>query len=326
MGRFSKDKRDVFYRQAKESGYRARSAFKLLQLDEAFDLFTLKKSDVTFRRVERAVDLCAAPGSWSQVLTQKLYQDVSPPEEEEKARIVAVDLQPMTSLPGVRCMEGDITSLATATAIIDHFEGRRAELVVCDGAPDVTGMHDFDEFVQGQLVLSAVNIATHILCPRGTFVAKTFRSRDCGIMYSRMCQLFEKVSIGKPTTCRNSSIESFLVCQGFFGGEKCNNANLQNGGIDLTWKPTFVPFVACQNIQNWDAVTLMDSDKSYPVQDSNTKIDKNKHTSSSTRTVTPTNTNSSYVQPIAPPIRPPYEASIAKAKESRAKKNTNAVS
>ena len=140
MGRFSKDKRDVFYRQAKESGYRARSAFKLLQLDEAFDLFTLKKSDVTFRRVERAVDLCAAPGSWSQVLTQKLYQDISPPEEEEKARIVAVDLQPMTSLPGVRCMEGDITSLATATAIINHFEGRRAELVVCDGAPDVTGM------------------------------------------------------------------------------------------------------------------------------------------------------------------------------------------
>ena len=187
-------------------------------------------------------------------------------------------------------------------------------------------MHDFDEFVQGQLVLSAVNIATHILCPRGTFVAKTFRSRDCGILYSRMCQLFEKVSIGKPTTCRNSSIESFLVCQGFFGGETRNNANLQNGGIDLTWKPTIVPFVACQNIQNWDAVTLMDSDKSYPVQDSNTKIDKNKHTSSSTRTFTPTSTNSSYVQPIAPPIRPPYEASIAKAKESRAKKNTNAVS
>ena len=63
MGRASKDKRDIYYRQAKEQGWRARSAFKLLQLDEEFDLFT---------GVERVVDLCAAPGSWSQVLSRKL--------------------------------------------------------------------------------------------------------------------------------------------------------------------------------------------------------------------------------------------------------------
>ena len=151
MGRLSKDKRDVFYRQAKESGYHARSAFKLLQLDEAFDLFVVDKKDDTNRRVKRAVDLCAAPGSWSQVLSEKLYENgghvsnhkQQQQQEEELARIVAVDLQPMSPLAGVLCMEGDITSIVTANAIIEHFRGQRAELVVCDGAPDVTGEYIF---------------------------------------------------------------------------------------------------------------------------------------------------------------------------------------
>jgi tRNA (cytidine32/guanosine34-2'-O)-methyltransferase len=69
----------------------------------------------------------------------------------------------MAPLPGVHCIQGDITSLSTAQAIIQYFDGQRAELVVCDGAPDVTGLHDIDEYVQGQLLLSAINISTHVL-------------------------------------------------------------------------------------------------------------------------------------------------------------------
>lgn len=84
MGRTSKDKRDVYYRLAKEKGWRARSAFKLLQLDEEFQLF---------KGVKRAVDLCAAPGSWSQVLSQKVGGQSS-------SQVVAVDLQAMAPLPG----------------------------------------------------------------------------------------------------------------------------------------------------------------------------------------------------------------------------------
>jgi tRNA (cytidine32/guanosine34-2'-O)-methyltransferase len=102
--------------------------------------------------------------SWSQVLASRLLagssdSNVSP----STAKIVAVDLQPMAPLPGVHCIQGDITSLSTAQAIIQHFDGQRAELVVCDGAPDVTGLHDIDEYVQGQLLLSAINISTHVL-------------------------------------------------------------------------------------------------------------------------------------------------------------------
>ena len=84
MGKTSKDKRDIYYRLAKEQGWRARSAFKLLQIDERFDIFN---------GVDRVVDLCAAPGSWSQVLSKKLA-------ENENGKIVAVDLQPMAPIDG----------------------------------------------------------------------------------------------------------------------------------------------------------------------------------------------------------------------------------
>ena len=122
---------DIYYRKAKELGYRARSAFKLLQIDEEFDIL---------RGVNHAVDLCAAPGSWSQVLARKLPADKSPDADDVK--IVAVDLQPMTPIKGVIQIQGDITTTETANKIIESFGGEKADLVVCDGAPDVTGLHD----------------------------------------------------------------------------------------------------------------------------------------------------------------------------------------
>jgi len=103
MGRSSKDKRDVYYRLAKEGGWRARSAFKLLQINEEFDLFT---------GVKRVVDLCAAPGSWSQVLSRKLIEEKRAQNEDTSdVKIVAVDLQAMAPLPGVIQLQGDITKV-----------------------------------------------------------------------------------------------------------------------------------------------------------------------------------------------------------------------
>lgn len=84
-------------------------------------------------------------------------------------KIVAVDLQPMAPLPGVIQIQGDITKVSTAEEIIKHFSGAPAQLVVCDGAPDVTGLHDIDEFVQSQLLLAAFNITSHILMVSLTF-------------------------------------------------------------------------------------------------------------------------------------------------------------
>ena len=167
MGKFGKDKRDIYYRLAKEEGYRARSAYKLLQIDDRFHVL---------QGVKRCVDLCAAPGSWSQVLSRRLHADKS--GQDDDVKIVAVDLQAMAPIPGVIQLQGDITNHSTAAAIINHFDGLTADLVVCDGAPDVTGLHDIDTYIQAELLLAAVNITTHIIKVHD-FTIKTFWVFHC---------------------------------------------------------------------------------------------------------------------------------------------------
>ena len=203
-----KAKRDIYYRLAKEKGFRARSAFKLMQVDDEYDIFD---------GVSRVVDLCAAPGSWSQVISCKLFGGARGDEtqSEKERKIVSVDLQEMAPIAGVHSIVGDITEQATATCIIDSFEGALADLVVCDGAPDVTGLHDIDVYLQAQLLLAAINISTNILRPGGTFVAKIFRGKDVSLLYAQLRCLFGEVSIEKPDSSRASSIESFIVCRNY---------------------------------------------------------------------------------------------------------------
>ena len=243
MGR-ARDKRDVYYRRAKEAGYRARSAFKLLQVDADYHL-------IDPARTPHVVDLCAAPGSWSQVLSARL--DAA---NRSDVRIVAVDLQDMAPLPGVIQLKGDITRLETAQAIISNL-GSQAELVVCDGAPDVTGMHDVDQYNQAQLLRSALSIALCVMAPGAAFVAKIFRGKDVGLLYSQLKVFFPQVAVVKPKSSRNSSIESFVVCQNFTPppGFKpimiapSNTSTYQPNDMD----PLLVPFVASGDLCAYDS-------------------------------------------------------------------------
>ncbi|KAG8227314.1 hypothetical protein J437_LFUL006754 [Ladona fulva] len=202
MGKTSKDKRDVYYRLAKEEGWRARSAFKLIHIDDNFKIF---------EGVRRVVDLCAAPGSWSQVLSKRIRAEA----KNEATKIVAVDLQAMAPIEGVFQIQGDITKLSTAQKIIKHFDGEKADLVVCDGAPDVTGLHDMDEYIQHQLLVASLNITNHVLKEKGTFVAKIFRGKDISFLYSQMSVFFKSVIVFKPPSSRSSSIEAFVVCKDY---------------------------------------------------------------------------------------------------------------
>jgi len=315
MGRTSKDKRDIYYRKAKEVGFRARSAFKLLQLDEEFNLF---------QGVERAVDLCAAPGSWSQVLSSKLYsnsdgtinedekdsfdeigkqkeinnqQNIQEEKKDTEVRIVAVDLQEMAPIPGVVLLQGDITSQTTAEQIISYFRGNKADIVVCDGAPDVTGLHDIDEYVQAQLLLAALNITTHVLRHGGKFVAKIFRGRDVSLLYSQLQLFFKRVSIAKPKSSRNSSIESFVVCEDY-NPPSDYVATMETPLLDhkygvqtdlLGENQCVVPFVACGDL------TGFDPDKSYPLEMEDS-------------------TPYQLLEPVQKPIRPAYHSYLDKKK------------
>ncbi|TFA98143.1 hypothetical protein CCMA1212_010159 [Trichoderma ghanense] len=282
MGKSSKDKRDAYYRLAKEQGWRARSAFKLLQLDEEFDLFS---------NVTRVVDLCAAPGSWSQVLSRVLikgekfgrsaWQDrdarvrqqmlgvfpeaftpeqreaieretsssspltsepAPPSNEPTKAtttttttattnpdvKIVSIDLQPISPLAGITTLRADITHPATVPLLLSALDpsyssaaaGTQAaqhpvDLVLSDGAPDVTGLHDLDIYVQSQLLFAALNLALCVLRPGGKFVAKIFRGRNVDVLYAQLKIFFEKVIVAKPRSSRASSVEAFIVCLNF---------------------------------------------------------------------------------------------------------------
>jgi len=134
---------------------------------------------------------------------------------ESKALRFRFQQKDMAPLPGVLQIKGDITDLRTADLIVSHFKGQRADLVVSDGAPDVTGLHDIDEYLQSQLILAALNIVTHVIREGGTFVAKIFRSKDTTLLYSQLKLFFPTVTVAKPKSSRNSSLESFMVCQNY---------------------------------------------------------------------------------------------------------------
>ncbi|KAL6925895.1 hypothetical protein ACO0SA_000497 [Hanseniaspora valbyensis] len=203
MGKNSKDKRDVYYRKAKEEGYRARSAYKLLQIDEEFNILS--------KDIKKVVDLCAAPGSWSQVLSKRMFSDDLERDNSDK-KIVAVDLQSMTPIENVTCLKADITAPSTLVNILSLFGNEKADLVISDGAPDVTGIHDLDEYIQHQLILAALQLGCCVLKEgSGKFVVKLFRGKDCDHLYAICRNFFDKVYIAKPRSSRATSSEAFLV-------------------------------------------------------------------------------------------------------------------
>eukprot|EP00741_Cyanophora_paradoxa_P007495 tig00001130_g7250.t1 len=260
MGKSSKDKRDVYYRRAKEEGYRARSAYKLMQLDDEFGLFP--------STVNRVVDLCAAPGSWSQVIARRVARR---DKGQQECKVVAVDLQEMAPIEGVIQLQGDITSRETVERVLAHFDNELADIVVSDGAPDVTGMHDVDEYVQAQLILAAFNIASFLLRPGGSFVAKIFRGKDVTLLYSQLKLFFEHVACSKPKSSRNSSIEAFVVCRGYrpppgYAPTLVSPLLDENYGASgaLEGAPrVIVPFLACGDLSGF----ADDPDTSYPAPD-----------------------------------------------------------
>ena len=145
----------------------------------------------------------------------------------EDIKIVAIDLQPISPLPGVTTLKADITHPSTIPLLLKALDpdydphsgnpqaSHPVDLVISDGAPDVTGLHDLDIYVQSQLLLAALNLALCVLKPGGKFVAKIFRGKDVHLLHSQMKIFFESVSVAKPRSSRASSIEAFVVCRNF---------------------------------------------------------------------------------------------------------------
>ncbi|CDR97382.1 ribosomal RNA large subunit methyltransferase J family protein, putative [Babesia bigemina] len=192
-----KERQDKYYYLAKEQGYRARSAFKILQLAKKFNIF---------ENCNVLVDLCAAPGGWLQVAAKHL---------PVSSIIIGVDLVPIRPIKGVITIQSDIRTTRCRNLISQNLKGAEVDVVLHDGAPNVGANWNLDAFNQNVLVLEAAKLAAHVLKKGGIFVTKIFRSADYNSLIWMLGKCFERVKVTKPSSSRNVSAEIFAVCIGF---------------------------------------------------------------------------------------------------------------
>jgi 23S rRNA (uridine2552-2'-O)-methyltransferase len=187
---------DPYFARAKADGYRARSAYKLRQIQTKFHIL---------RRGGSVLDLGAAPGSWSQVAAQIVGR---------AGRVIAVDLQPIEPIPGVTVLQGDITSSEIQAHMIAAADGL-VDVVLCDAAPNVSGIRARDHALSIELVYAALDVARQNLKSGGHFVAKAFEGEDLPQLIATLRRHFVNVKPHYPQATRQESREIYLVCKGF---------------------------------------------------------------------------------------------------------------
>ena len=192
-----RQERDPFVKQARKDGWRSRAVYKLEQIDQKERL--LKPGMV-------CVDVGSAPGSWSQYVTEKL---------KGKARIVAVDLLPMDSLPDVEFVQGDFQDDEIFEQLLQAVGEGGADLVMSDIAPNITGTTAVDQPRSMYLVELALDMARRVLRPRGSFVCKVFQGEGFDAFVRDARNSFERVRVMKPKASRAGSREVYLVARNF---------------------------------------------------------------------------------------------------------------
>ena len=190
--------KDVFYRRAKEEGYRSRAAYKLLEIDRRFHLI---------RPGDRVVDLGASPGGWLQVAAQLAGK---------KGRVLGVDIQPIEPLKeeNVLVLHADVTSEECQEKIIGLL-GSQADCVLSDLSPRLSGIHDADVSRSVELVRSALRIASQLLRPGGNFLVKSFVGEELKALSAELKRHFRSLQRARPESTRKGSSELYFCGQGF---------------------------------------------------------------------------------------------------------------
>jgi 23S rRNA (uridine2552-2'-O)-methyltransferase len=191
---------DPFVKQAQKDGYRSRSAYKLIQLNEK-DRFLQPNTLV--------VDLGSAPGGWCQVAGRLVGK---------KGRVVATDILPMDALPNVEFIQGDFTDEAVLAQVIEALGGSKPDVIICDIAPNISGIDSADQAASMYLIELALDMVRTTLKSGGTFVTKVFQGAGTDDYLRQVRKSFSKVSVRKPEASRSQSREVYYVAKGFKPG------------------------------------------------------------------------------------------------------------
>ena len=192
-----RQERDPYVQQARRDGWRSRAVYKLDQIDQKERIL---RPDMV------CVDVGSAPGSWSQYVTKKL---------KGRARIVAVDILPMDSLPDVDFILGDFLNEAVFMQMLKAIGDEGVDLVMSDIAPNITGTRVVDQPRSMYLVELALDLARRVLKPGGNFICKVFQGAGIDEFVIDTRKSFERVKVMKPKASRAGSREVYLVARNF---------------------------------------------------------------------------------------------------------------
>ena len=189
----NKQNRDIYVRESRDKGYRSRSAFKLIEIDQKFRFLSGSKL---------LLDLGSAPGSWSQVASQKI----------KNGKILSVDITEMLPINNTTFLKGDLTNIETQNNIRNFFN-TKIDIVISDIAANTTGNKEIDSIRTGNLCLNALELSCKILNNNGVFISKIFMGSVFKEIMNEAKKKFKEVSIFKPKSSRKESKEIYMYCK-----------------------------------------------------------------------------------------------------------------
>ena len=189
----NKQRRDIYVRQSKVDGYRARSAYKLIEIDEKFKIF---KGGISI------IDIGAAPGSWSQYATKVA----------KSGRLISIDLKKMEPIGNTIQIQGDFTDQEIQNEIKKYINNK-VDVIMSDMAVNTTGIKNIDSIQTGELCKEAMFFAKDILLVNGCFVSKIFMGGTFNEIVAEGKKYFKDVKVFKPKSSRKDSKESFIICR-----------------------------------------------------------------------------------------------------------------
>ena len=189
----NKQHRDIYVRQSKVDGYRARSAYKLIEINEKFKIFKVGMT---------VLDIGAAPGSWSQYVSKIV----------KNGKIICLDLKEMTKIENTIQIKGDFTELEIQKKIKENLTNK-IDVIISDMAVNTTGIKDIDSIQTGELCKEAMNFSKDVISINGFFVSKIFMGSTFNEIVALGKKIFKEVRVFKPKSSRKDSKESFIICK-----------------------------------------------------------------------------------------------------------------